>query len=272
MKTILQKIIDKNHPDNFQLIKYYQKLYQKEHLSKSYSKNKLNWFYSQFYQRQPIDVLKKIKEDFFFICECKKASPSKGIIRRDYNSLELAKDYQLAGADAISVLTEKYFFHGNIEHLKNIRPKVKLPLLRKDFIVTEEQVFEAYQNGADIVLLIASCLSVEKMQLLKIAIEKLGMTALVEIHNEEELKQALKIQSKLIGINNRNLNTFKTSIEVCLTLRKKIPDSIIVIAESGIKDEDDIRLLKENNFNGALIGESILVQSDTKKAIQKLKS
>lgn len=272
-KTILEEIIEKNHDENLKIIDYYKSLYEKDNLNdkKSYQQNKNDWFYSKYYRRKPINVLEKISQDFFLICECKKASPSKGIIRNNYDSLQLAKDYQEAGADAISILTEKYFFKGDINHLSEIRQQVNLPLLRKDFIVEEEQVFEAYQRGADIVLLIVSCLNVSRLKALQNCIQKLGMTALVEIHNEKELKVALEIESQLIGINNRNLNTFETSIDVCLNLKEKIPKNIFVIAESGLKDEKDIQLLKQKKFNGALIGESILVQEDTQKAIKKLR-
>ena len=223
-------------------------------------------------ERTPIDILSQISNTFFLICETKKASPSKGIIRPNYDPLQIAKSYEKAKANAISVITEKDFFMGDIEHLKLIRKEVRLPLLRKDFIIHQQQILEAYQYGADMVLLIASCLDEKKLLELKNYIESFGMTALIEIHNEEDLQKTLSVNPQLIGINNRDLKTFEVDLNICLRLRKKIPSSLPTIAESGISTHEDITLLQENNFQGALVGESLLRQSDIAHAVKKLMS
>ncbi len=221
-------------------------------------------------REEPIDIISKMNEDFFVITEVKKASPSKGIIRENFNPTEIAKSYENSGASAISVITEKNFFLGAKENLSKIRKEVKLPLLRKDFIIHSRQVFEAYNLGADFVLLIVASLTDEELKTLKNDIESLKMTALIEVHNQEELERTLKLNPQLIGINNRNLKTFEVDINTSFELKKLIPNHIKVISESGIKTNDDIKKLKENGFAGVLVGESLLREDNIENALKNL--
>ncbi len=208
---------------------------------------------------------------FFIITEVKKASPSKGLINSVFDPISIAKSYVEGGASAISVITEKNFFQGAKEHLRQVRLVTDLPILRKDFIIHPAQVYESYQVGADIVLLIAAALNDERMKILYQYIIKLGMTPLVEIHNEIELKRALDLSPLMIGINNRNLKTFEVDLNTSLKLKKNIPSDISVISESGIKNHEDIKLLKKHNFVGALIGESLLRSNNLAMEVKKLK-
>ncbi|MDD4528025.1 MAG: indole-3-glycerol phosphate synthase TrpC [Candidatus Margulisbacteria bacterium] len=216
---------------------------------------------------KPLQVL---SDEFFLIAECKKGSPSKGIIVDDYAPVELAKKYEKAGASAISVLTEKNYFHGAKKHLSMVKSAVNIPVLRKDFIIHPYQVYEAYELGADIVLLIVACLDNDKLHELQELIISYGMTPLVEVHNEEELERALAINPTLVGINNRDLKTFKVDVETSFRLKKLIPDRIKVVSESGIKNNAVVKRLKDAGFFGALIGESILVSSDVRVKINEL--
>jgi len=219
---------------------------------------------------KPIDIISKMDEGFFVIAEAKKGSPSKGIIRENFNPVEIAISYEKFGASAVSVITEKNFFFGGKENLKKVRQAVSIPLLRKDFIIHPFQVFEAYNLGADMVLLIAASLTDNEIINLKNDIESLGMTALIEVHNEEELMRVLKINPKLIGINNRNLKTFDVDFETSFQLKKMIPKDIKVISESGISGNDEIKKLKSKGFAGALIGESLLREKNTGLALKEL--
>ncbi len=221
-------------------------------------------------RKVPIDIISKMDEGFFVIAEAKKGSPSKGIIREDFDPVEIAVSYEKFGASAVSVITEKNFFFGGKENLAKVRKEVSIPLLRKDFIIHPYQVFEAYNLGADMVLLIAASLTDEEMASLKADIESLGMTALIEVHNEEELKRVLSMDPKLIGINNRNLKTFDVDFETSFELKKMIPEHVKVISESGISGNDEIKRLRSEGFAGALIGESLLRQEDTGNALREL--
>ena len=209
-------------------------------------------------------------KDFSFICEIKKASPSKGIIVEDFPYTNIAKEYEQAGATAISVLTEPNFFKGSDKILKDVADIVNIPILRKDFIIDEYQIYQAKLIGADAILLICAILD-EKIlnKFLNIA-NNLKLSCLVETHNEDEIKMALNSEAKIIGINNRDLKTFRVDIKTSLELQKFIPKNKILISESGIKTLQDIKMLQENSFNGALIGESIMLSKNKKQFLLKL--
>ncbi len=215
------------------------------------------------------NVLKK--NDISFICEIKKASPSKGIIAEDFPYLDIAKEYEAAGADAISVLTEPDFFMGNIKYLSEITSIVRTPLLRKDFIIDEIQIYEAKIAGAKAILLICSILSDEQLKnYLKIA-DDLGISCLTEAHDKDEIKRAISVKSRIIGVNNRDLKTFDVNIHNSIKLRKYVPQDILFVSESGIKTHEDIEELKQNNVNAVLIGETFMRAADKTKALRILK-
>lgn len=209
--------------------------------------------------------------DIAFICEVKKASPSKGVIAADFPYVKIAKEYEAAGAAAISVLTEPEFFKGSNDFLTKIKENVAIPVLRKDFIIDPIQIYEARKIGADAILLICSILTTEQIQeYLKIAAE-LGMSALVEAHDETEVKQALAAGARIIGVNNRNLNTFEVDINNSIRLRKLVPAEMIFVSESGISSPDDIKNLRENGTNAVLIGETLMRSEDKNGELNKLR-
>lgn len=220
----------------------------------------------------PIDIIPMIADRFFVIAETKKGSPSKGIIRDDYRPGEIAVDYQRAGASAVSVITEENFFYGSKEHLPMVKAAVDLPVLRKDFLVHPYQVYESYNMGADFVLLIAACLTDRQMDRLYHLALSMGMQVLLEVHVQEELERVLKLEPGLIGINNRDLKTFNVDLNTSFNLKKRIPDHIFVISESGISSNEDIDALKKAGFAGVLIGESLLKQRDSETALRNLLS
>jgi indole-3-glycerol phosphate synthase len=211
------------------------------------------------------------KEGLSFICECKKASPSKGLISPDFPYLRIAGAYGRGGADCISCLTEPEYFLGSDLYLREIAAGVSLPVLRKDFTVTPYQIYEAKVLGADAVLLICAILSVSQLEEYRLAAESVGLDALVETHDGWEIETALKSGAKIIGINNRNLKDFTVDIGACLQLRKEIPGDRVCIAESGIRNEDDIRSLKMKGFNGVLIGETLMRSGDPEEMLRRLK-
>lgn len=192
------------------------------------------------------------------IAEIKKASPSKGIIQPDFHPVEQAQAYEQAGAAAISVLTEEDFFLGSDEYLKAVQQAVKLPVLRKDFIIDEMQIYEARCMGASAVLLIAAMLDVETLKRFYEITKTLGLDALVEVHNEAELESALAIGADIIGMNNRDLKTFHVSLEVTQRLAKLLPDSVVKVAESGIHTAQDMETVKSSGVHAVLIGESLM--------------
>ncbi len=206
-----------------------------------------------------------------FICEIKKASPSKGIISEDFPYLTVAREYEKANADAISVLTEPDFFLGDINYLKEIAQTVNIPVLRKDFIIDEIQIYESKLINADAILLICSILDYEKLKtFIKIA-ESLGLSCLTEAHDKFEIETALKAGAKIIGVNNRDLKTFNINIQNSINLRKFVPDDILFVSESGIESRNQIEELEKNSVNAVLIGETLMKSPDKKHQIQILK-
>ena len=211
------------------------------------------------------------KDGMSFICECKKASPSKGIIAEDFPYLEIAKDYEAAGASAISVLTEPQWFKGDLKYLKEISSEVSIPVLRKDFTVSPYMIYEAYINGASAVLLICSLLDRDTLtEYIGIA-KSLGLDALVEAHDEDEVKMAVEAGAEIIGVNNRNLRTFEVNASNCLRLRDKVPAGVLFVAESGIKNRDDIKILEDNKVDAVLVGEALMRSPDKKTYMNQLK-
>ena len=211
------------------------------------------------------------KEKINFICEIKKASPSKGIIAEDFNYIEIAKDYQKAGADAISCLTEPHYFLGSDEYLKAVKETVNIPVLRKDFIIDEYMIYKSKNIKADAILLIAAVLDKYKLKDYFDIANDLGLSSLFEIHNEEELEKVLNLNPRIIGVNNRDLKTFEVDINNSVRLRKLIPNNIIFVSESGIKCREDIKNLEENKTSAVLIGESLMTKKDKEKEIKKLR-
>ena len=203
-------------------------------------------------------------KDFAFICEIKKASPSKGIIVENFPYIDIAKEYESAGAAAISVLTEPNFFKGNDKYLQEVSNTVNIPTLRKDFIIDEYQIYQAKIIGASAILLICAILNEKTLKNYINIAKSLNLDCLIETHNEEEIKQSLNSGAEIIGINNRDLKTFTVDINNSLKLRKYLPDNKILISESGIKTSDDIKILKDAGFSGTLIGESMM-RSENKK-------
>ena len=203
------------------------------------------------------------------IAEIKKASPSKGVIREDFDPVSIAQSYELGGAACLSVLTDVDFFQGADQYLIDARAACKLPVIRKDFIVDEYQLYEARAMGADCVLLIVSALQVSELEALHAKALELGLDVLVEVHDQPELDIALTIENPLIGINNRNLHTFEVSLDNTFELLDQIPAERIVITESGIHSSQDVKAMKEKNVHGFLVGEAFM-RSDNPG--QKLKS
>lgn len=198
------------------------------------------------------------QKDVRVIAEIKKASPSKGVIRNDFNPVEIAKVYDKHGASAISVLTDKKFFMGDLNYINNIKQIVKLPILRKDFIIDPYQIYETRMNGGDAVLLIVSVLDDHELKDFLSLSSEMGMECLVEVHDDREAERALKSDCAIIGINNRDLKTFKTDIKTTLRLIEMIPDEKIVVSESGIEKSEDIKLLKDAGVDAFLIGEAFM--------------
>ena len=197
-------------------------------------------------------------QDFNFICEVKKASPSKGIIVEDFPYLDIAKEYERAGAAAISVLTEPDFFKGAPQYLYNIAREVRIPVLRKDFIIDEYQIYEAKLWGASAILLICAILDVSTLTRFRELADSLGLSCLVEAHDEEEIHKALACGARIIGVNNRNLKDFTVNVRNSLVLRHLVPDDIIFVSESGLETPEDIQILRDNNVSVALMGETFM--------------
>ncbi len=206
-----------------------------------------------------------------FICEVKKASPSKGVIAEHFPYLEIAEEYEAAGADAVSVLTEPFYFRGSNDYLFQIRRKVSLPLLRKDFTVDEYMIYQARTIGADAILLICAILSPGQLSEYGGIARELGLSALVEAHDEREVEMALAANAGIIGINNRNLKDFTVDIENSVRLRSMVSGNILYVSESGMKTREDIARLEENGIDGVLIGERLMRSPDKAGLLRELK-
>lgn len=211
------------------------------------------------------------KDGLSFICECKKASPSKGIIADDFPYLQIAKDYEKAGADCISVLTEPKWFLGKDEYLKEIANAVSIPCLRKDFVVDEYMIYEAKIFGAKAVLLICAILSKDKIkEYIKIC-DELGLSALVEAHDENEIKMALSVGARIIGVNNRNLKDFSVDTNNSKKLRDLVPKDIIFISESGVKTAEDVKVICDMGADAVLVGETLMKAENKKNKLDELR-
>ena len=204
------------------------------------------------------------------IAEIKKASPSKGVIRENFNPKEIAISYEKGGATCLSVLTDQQYFQGHADYLKEARSACSLPVLRKDFMVDIYQIYEARAIGADCILLIVAALPLSLMQELEELTHNLGMNVLVEVHNQEELDLALQLKTTLLGINNRNLKTFDVSLATTFDLIKNIPSDKIIVTESGIFLSNDVKLMQDHHVNTFLIGEAFMREFDPGLALRKL--
>ena len=254
---ILDKIVEKTKE------RYSDKLDKLEDIKKLASKRAIlnpNFFY---------DAIEK--KGISFICELKKASPSKGIIKEDFNYLEIAKKYNKC-ADAISCLTEPYFFLGNDEYLTNVKMNVNIPVLRKDFVLYEYQIYEAKAIGADAILLIVAILNKETLKKYIDIAHSIGLGCLVEAHDEKELEIAISCGAKVVGVNNRNLKDFTVDMNNSINLRNKAPKDLLFVSESGIKTRSDIKLLEENDVNAVLIGETLMRSNNILDEVRKLKN
>lgn len=210
------------------------------------------------------------KKGMSYICEVKKASPSKGVIAGDFPWMDIAREYEMAGASAISCLTEPYYFLGADRYLEEIAAAVQIPVLRKDFTVDEYMIFQAAALGASAVLLICALLDDGQLKAYRETAEVLGMDALVEVHDEEETERALKSGARIIGVNNRDLRTFRVDMENSLRLRRMIPESVLFVSESGIRTPGDIQKLRENRVDAVLIGETLMRSASKKKMLEEL--
>lgn len=210
-------------------------------------------------------------EDIQFICEVKKASPSKGLIAEDFPYLDIARDYEAAGAAAISCLTEQEYFLGSPRYLEEIARKVQIPVLRKDFTVDEYQIYHAKALGASAVLLIAAILKLEDIRRCMALCDRLGLSALVEVHDEREMEMAIEAGARIIGVNNRNLKDFTVDINNSIRLRSLAPREKIFVAESGIRTAEDIAALREAGVNGVLIGETLMRSPDKRAMLEELR-
>jgi len=219
----------------------------------------------------PFEAALRKSDDIAFICEVKKASPSKGVIAEDFPYVEIARDYEAAGAAAISVLTEPDYFLGSDNYLREIANSVKIPLLRKDFTVDDYMIYEAKVLGASAVLLICSILDMKMLVEYIDVAHSIGLSALVEAHDDYEVETALKAGARIIGVNNRNLRTFEVDITLSEQLRKLVPSDKLFVAESGIRTAEDVASLREFGANAVLIGETIMRSTDKRAEIEKLR-
>jgi len=216
-------------------------------------------------------IARFLSPDMGFIGEVKKASPSKGIIVDNFPYLKIAKEYQQAGVDAISVLTEPKYFQGQLKYLTDIEKEVDVPILRKDFVVDPYMIYQTKFAGANIILLITAILTPKQLKKFQQLADELDLAAIVEVHSKDELDVALNAGAKIIGVNNRNLKNFTVDLNNSLKLRNLVPKQIPFIAESGIKSVEDIKLLKKVNVNEVLIGETFMRANDKLKIINEFK-
>jgi indole-3-glycerol phosphate synthase len=223
------------------------------------------------YSRQPLSLTEALrKAGFGVIAEIKKASPSKGIIRPDFDPVLIATEYDGGGATAISVLTDEKFFRGKLEFIGQVKRAVSIPVLRKDFIIDPYQVHESRAAGADALLLIAAALDHGALRDLCALTNALGMEALLEVHNEQELERAVELGATLVGVNNRDLATFETDMQTSFRLRRIMPDGVVSVSESGICSATDLNALRGHGFHGALIGETLMRQPDPGQALSAM--
>lgn len=215
------------------------------------------------------DALKK--QGLSVIAEVKKASPSKSVIRADFNPLQIAVEYQNAGADALSCLTEEYYFQGSSHYLKNIRKHVEIPILRKDFIIHPYQIYEAKVIGADAILLIAAILPFDKLVEFKGIAEELGLDSLIEVHDLNEMQIAVDAKSEIIGINNRNLKTFEVKLSNTKELANHAPKNCVLVSESGITSNKDMKSIRSYGADAVLIGETLMRSSDIAECLKDLR-
>ncbi|MDR1695274.1 MAG: indole-3-glycerol phosphate synthase TrpC [Endomicrobium sp.] len=211
------------------------------------------------------------KGDISFICEVKKASPSKGLISADFKYKDIAADYESAGADSISVLTEPDFFLGGNEYLTEIKKETKLPVLRKDFIIDAYQIYEAKNIGADAVLLICAALDFDVLKKFLEIARAIGLSCLAEAHDEKEIETVLKAGAEIVGVNNRNLKTFEVNINNSVNLRKYVPADKIFVSESGIKTREHVQALRDNKIDAVLIGEELMRSGNVKEKMRELR-
>ena len=232
----------------------------------------LSWLKERIAHRQaPLDFALALDGDYTrLIAEVKRSSPSRGVRCPNFNPVELAKSYAQGGAAAISVLTEANYFEGSIDYLAAIREEVRLPFLRKDFIFDPYQVYESSAYGADALLLIVAILSQEQLEELLSLSHSLGLRCLVEVHSEDEVERALLSQAKIIGINNRDLDTFTVDINTTHRLRPLIPQQRIVVSESGISSQGDVEKLRGWGVNAVLVGEALVTASDVQNKVREL--
>lgn len=207
-----------------------------------------------------------------FICEVKRASPSKGMISEDFPYLDIAREYEDIGASAISVLTEPHFFKGSDRYLEEIADTVRTPILRKDFIIDEYQIYRAKEIGASAILLIAAILDDRQLSGYREIAESLGMSVLVETHDEREVQRAVSSGAGIIGVNNRDLRNFTVDIGNSLRLRELIPDDVITVSESGIRGKEDISRLRDAGFDAVLVGETFMRSTDKRATIEAMRS
>ncbi len=210
--------------------------------------------------------------DISIIAEVKRASPSKGLIAEDFDYVKIAKEYEEAGASAISVLTEPYFFLGSDDYLSDIAQNVSIPILRKDFVIDEYMIWQAKAFGASAILLIVSILDTVQLKKYLDLAHDLGLSAIVETHDASEISTAMIVGAEIVGVNNRNLNDFTVDIENSINLRRCVSGDVVFISESGIKTKEDVTRLKENNVDAVLIGETLMKSDDKKSMISELKN
>ena len=204
------------------------------------------------------------------ITEIKKASPSKGILRENFNPAEIARSYELHGSACLSVLTDVDYFQGCNAYLQEARAACSIPVLRKDFTIDPYQVYEARAIGADAILLIVACLELNQMKELEACAHELGLDVLVEVHNASELEQALELKTPLLGINNRNLKTFEVTLQTTLSLQSMVPNNKTLVTESGILNRADVQLMRDNQINAFLVGEAFMRAQDPGSALSEL--
>ncbi len=261
MANILDEIIKKTKAD----LEKRKKEYPEEWLGRSLA-------FNPFLPKDVHKALKATKENpYRIIAEIKKASPSKGVIREDFDPLSIGQAYEKGGADALSILTEPHYFKGDKEYLGMVRRYVSIPILRKDFIIDKYQILEALVYGADFILLIAKALSRKELKELINYAHHLGLEVLVEIHDKKDLVKAIFAGANIIGINHRDLETFKMDMQLCHKLIPLIPNSKIIVAESGINDHETVKELSKVGADAFLVGEHFMRQEDLTKAVKNLK-